>query len=999
MASPTVISGKRPLAILSANVQGLCPTKGKHKLKLLEERCKYDNYLIISLTESHLNDNYHDGEIAIDGYNAYRADRTTGIRKGGVIVYVRSDLLPGLSVIAAGSCGNIEYVVLGIKILKIIHITIYRPPTAETIDFNRVINEIRSKIDVNHQCMPNVTFTGDLNFPDLDWSIMKVTGGSKSLKDQGNTLLTFFEDFFIEQYVHTPTRVSNILDIFATNDHDLISRIIVEDTNISDHRLVLIKTAIIDNATKDNEREYRNILSCLNFFSPKVCWNQIKVELGQVQWSGILENNTPDRVYSLILDVITDICLKYVPKKQTRNIKQIPHDRKIIMRKRTKLNKILEKSCNPEQLISIKEKLKNLELKLIESHKNEAAKNEDAAVEKIHSNPKFFFKYARSMSMVNTPVGPFHLNDSIVSSSKEMCEILQQQFESVYSIPRNDANIDEIIQTDGPRCLEDIDFNENSIKNSILEISASAAAGPDGLPAILLRNCVEELKAPLYHFWRLSLDTGCIPPNLKLSNVIPIYKGGDRCSPENYRPISLTSHVSKMFEKVVTKALTKYLESTDLFNQSQHGFRQGRSCLSQLLEHQQKILHALEQNMAVDVVYLDFAKAFDKVDYGILINKLKVIGVTGLLLRWIHCFLTGRKQVVNVDGEQSEKAPVHSGVPQGSVLGPLLFLIHISDIDGDLNHVSASSFADDTRVIMVLEHPEDCSKMQDDLNKVYDWADENNMQFNGKKFELIRYGKLPDEITDKYITRTGVEIGEVQKLKDLGVIMQNTATFESEIEYTRLKSVKLAGWVLRVFRTRDKVAMLTLYKTMVLPNLEYCCQLWSPLAMGMIRKLEAVQRSFTARIYGVSSLDYWSRLKSLKLYSLERRRERYLIIYVFKIIHKLVPNYKMQRYSIKTCITNRRGRLCIIPPLNMQTSAKIRTMIETSFAVRGPKLFNSITDDLRNYNGTVLSFKNKLDKFLARIPDQPCLPDYPQPVTSNSIPDQLAHMRACGIFL
>ena len=334
-------------------------------------------------------------------------------------------------------------------------------------------------------------------------------------------------------------------------------------------------------------------------------------------------------------------------------------------------------------------------------------------------------------------------------------------------------------------------------------------------------ECAEELQVPLYLLWRSSLDAGYLSNSFKTSKVVPIFKGGDRCAPQNYRPISLTSHIGKVFERIVVKTLAHYLDSMKLYNSNQHGFRGGRSCLSQLLEHQQKILLALENNLSVDVVYLDFAKAFDKVDYGVLLRKLKACGVCGQLLRWLCSFLTGRKQVVCVDGSFSDVAPVCSGVPQGSSLGPLLFLIHIADIDMEHEYVSAASFADDTRLIMGIKEREDYDKMQSDLNKTYKWASENNMKFNGKKFEVLRYGKKVSEDLIKYYTSDGQTIEEAETIKDLGVQMKNTATFDSEIDNVVSKGNRQASWVLRVFKTREKDPMMTLYKSMVLPHLEY----------------------------------------------------------------------------------------------------------------------------------------------------------------------------------
>ena len=160
--------------------------------------------------------------------------------------------------------------------------------------------------------------------------------------------------------------------------------------------------------------------------------------------------------------------------------------------------------------------------------------------------------------------------------------------------------------------------------------------------------------------WRASLDAGKLPKVTKTSVVTPVFKKGDRSKAENYRPISLISHLGKIFERIVTKAISSYMKDANLYNSRQHGFQSGRSCLSQLLQHHQAILEALQNHDAVDVVYLDFAKAFDKVDFNVLLRKLKAIGICGKVLRWISDFLVGRKQMVKVSGQLSKEGPVHS---------------------------------------------------------------------------------------------------------------------------------------------------------------------------------------------------------------------------------------------------------------------------------------------------------------------------------------------------
>ena len=344
---------------------------------------------------------------------------------------------------------------------------------------------------------------------------------------------------------------------------------------------------------------------------------------------------------------------------------------------------------------------------------------------------------------------------------------------------------DELYALPGPQSLCNLEFTQEDIGATIDELNASSACGPDGVSALLLKKCRNSLKLPLALLWRESLDSGEIRSSLKLGSIVPIHKGGDKCKPVNYRPVALTSHVIKIMEKIIVKKMVGYLNEANLFNPHQHGFRKNRSCLSQLLEHFQLILQEMENDNEVTVIYLDFCKAFDKVDHKIILQKLHALGITGDLLRWIASFLINRKQVVKVDGKISEQALVKSGVPQGSVLGPLIFLTLISDIDRDLEFTRVSSFADDTRIVA----PESSNSQRiihDELTQVYNWAQENNMTFNETKFEYLQYRVLQQLTNDhQYHTEEGKLISKSTEVKDLGVIMDSDATFETHPKYNQ----------------------------------------------------------------------------------------------------------------------------------------------------------------------------------------------------------------------
>ena len=326
---------------------------------------------------------------------------------------------------------------------------------------------------------------------------------------------------------------------------------------------------------------------------------------------------------------------------------------------------------------------------------------------------------------------------------------------------------------------------------------------------------------------------------------------------------------------------------------------------------------------------------------------------------------------MRLQGGISYDSPVLSGVPQGTVLGPLLFIILMRDINCDISSSSIVSFADDTRLYHGISNVDDCSFLQNDLNSVYDWTSCNNMAFNAQKFQYICYSHHSSSSLNVYTSSRFDIINYSSKILDLGINVSSDCSFDFHISNLAKITKHLTGWMLSTFSSRNKLPMLTLFKALVMSRLDYGCQLWSPYLIKHINLVENVQRSFTRFISGMKGLSYPERLTALKLYSLQHRRERYIIIYVWKISEGLVPNLFP---PICTKTLDHRGRTCIMSHINV---GRLGTLNYNSVRWRTIRLFNQLPLFVRNT--TVCSihrFKKQLDSYLSTVPDFPCQPGF-----------------------
>ena len=342
------------------------------------------------------------------------------------------------------------------------------------------------------------------------------------------------------------------------------------------------------------------------------------------------------------------------------------------------------------------------------------------------------------------------------------------------------------------------------------------------------------------------------------------------------------------------------------------------------------------------------------------------------------------------DSKQLQMMGESHPLPQGTVLGPVLFLVHIRNIAKDLSaKTTASSFADDTRVQRGIASSTDCTTLQEDLKFIYSWASKVNMRFNSDKFECIRYwadqAKSPDF---QYLGPDSCPMKVKSDLRDLGIQLSSNLSFNIHIQNTITASSKLVGWGLRTFWGRSRNIMLTLLKTLVQPKMDYCSQLWSPSDQKSINQLESVQYNLVKQIKDpkLLGLNYWEKLREFRLYSQERRRERYLIIFLWKLSQGMISGYDVTFTSGE----GRRGRIIIPNTVVRSSPALVRKAREQTLGVKGANIFNLLPEKLRSMNSEHVDyFKNHLDVFLSSIPDQPTMTGLGRAAETNSLLHQL----------
>ena len=754
------------------------------------------------------------------------------------------------------------------------------------------------------------------------------------------------------------TRGRNILDLIITNIPDrvnLLETLSPAQSGIfTDHCVLLFEFSAF---VKSSTRIHRIV-----YDYDKGDFDSLRNALRAVNLTSILGSEDINTDWRNWKDVFLAAVSDYIPTKKLKGKNPLPWiNGQIlnIMKKKETVRQKLKKSSSSY----LKEKYRQLR-KQVKQMLRDRNQYLGSVESEYKTNPKRFWSLLRLKSKsrsvphrISMATGTEETDDTsstvprtFAESPKAISNLFNRYFASVFtnnstnnSINSGNAgsNICDMDQT----APNDIRLTASEVQAVLKSLDVSKATGSDEIPARLLRETAEVITPSLCHLFNKSLSTGSIPREWKLANIVPVYKKGEREYTENYRPISLLPITSKVLDRCVLNNVKDWLYG--LVNECQHGFLIGKSCVTNLIEALDYIGSVLDKGGQIDTIYLDMSKAFDKVDHGLLITKLRGMGISGSFLQWLTNYLTDRQQRVTVLGETSDTIPVTSGVPQGSLLGPVLFFLFVNDLPETVISSKTSMHADDTKVFKAIKVPEDALALQADLTSVSRWSTGSGLQFNGEKCHVQSITRKKSPVISTY-TINGEPLKSTRCERDLGVRVSSDLIWKEQVMEQAAHAMKLLGYIRRNTRSINSTSIRkSMYLALVRPHIGYATQIWAPQSIDLILKLERIQRRASRYILNLpfsSCEDYSSRLQSLNLLPICYWQEYLDLVFFYKSTHGLVNLNQSVLPHLRSTRCTRSTNTDIV---KYDVPKCKTTTYQHSYTIRVTRIWNLLAKDIR----------------------------------------------------
>ena len=450
-----------------------------------------------------------------------------------------------------------------------------------------------------------------------------------------------------------------------------------------------------------------------------------------------------------------------------------------------------------------------------------------------YSNSNKIFDYIHSLTNHSVIPPSVHFNDQYATSNTEKACLFNEYFHSIFT--HSSFVLPPVSELPSPESsLINISFSDADVYSALASLDETKSMGIDRIPPKVLKHCAIALYTPIFHLFSLSLQQGYLPAECQIT---PIPKSGDKMCVTNYRPISLLCTISKVLEHIVYDKVIEFLSVR--ISTSQFGFTKNSSTLQQLLIFLSDIYNSYELGLQTDVIYTDFKKAFDTVPHDELLFKLWSIGICGSLWKWFRAYLTSRFHCVSINNSLSSLSPVLSGVPQGSILGPILFLVYINDLPLEVTFSKLFLFADDGKCTLPLHVFSDSLKLQQDIDVLNKWCNTWNMHFNYEKFTLLSFFS---RFNSTYTINDSPIVSKTSH-KDLGVVITSDLKWNAHLEFILSKAYKVLHLLRRTFNTTNSITTKKfLYLCLIRSRFSYCSPIWRPFLLKNIKLLEDLQR-------------------------------------------------------------------------------------------------------------------------------------------------------------
>ncbi len=946
-------------SILNVNIRSL-----NKKIDLFKDfvHCTQSNFGIIGLVETWLNDTPHD-YFKLNGYNLEFSNRT-GKRGGGVCLYIKEDvkykIRSDLQQIKHPEYVESTFIEIDRPGFKNIVVGIvYRPPDQDVNVFNDFIDSVLTCASKNQK---SIYLMGDFNINLLNEDVHLPT----------NNFINIMSTYSLYPTITKPTRITRksatlIDNIFTNSRCDQTSGIIM--TDLSDHFPIFVSTDLdVPKKAKVNDHVYVRQCTSQNI-------EIFKKELSDVNWNEECNCGNANEAYSRFINKFNTIFDKCVPlKKKTsgkRNIKpKSPWITfgllKSIRRKDVLYKKSLRKpsDTNIAKYKQYRNKLNSLLRTAKRNYYSELLEDEK-------NNMRNTWKIINSIIRKKTKTS----NEKFVLDNKDItCPIeIATQFNKYF------ANIGPKLASSIQHNGKDFSFylNENHTASTfffkptdeeeictlIAKLGNGKSAGHDDIKSDVVKQVSKEISIPLAMIFNLSLSTGIVPDDLKIAKVVPIYK---KDNPElfgNYRPVSVLPCLSKILERIVHNRVYDFLCKNNILFKKQYGFRTDHSTYMAVLDFVSTITKAIDDNMYTMSIFMDLSKAFDTIDHGILLQKLYHYGFRGVSNDWFCNYLSNRKQFVVYNSTKSPTEDVSCGVPQGSILGPLLFILYMNDICNTSKILNMILFADDTTVFYSNKNLSIlCSTMNTELKEISNWFKANKLSLNASKTNLMYLGTSKQtgsikESSDHNIYLDGCKLNRVQDAKFLGITIDENLSWKKHVDSVCKTCSRNIGVLSKVKHFLPSTTMKQLYCTLVLPYLNYGLLLWGNVTNEYMNKVFKLQkraiRTISNSPYLCPTKPLFTKYNILNIFDLYMRD---VAIFMYKYKSNMLPQ------SFDGCfVTNKDTHT--YNTRNKDNFKSYIGKIKTIFT-NGPKIWNALPNELKHTKSLSL-FRSKIKCHIA----------------------------------